>query len=274
MKCSIWISCMLFCFANTFAQPREQLLCVAKEAQELGNYSLAAQLYNRIIFFNKDSSIQNEYFQLANCYYMLHKYDEAANSYDMAYSNHSEDSIRKESLFKKLICLMQLEKYDLALVDLYNFPELNTRFEKNRYRFYEASIYLMKGNVEQSLQLYDSLFKSNINQEKYQVLKKNFMRKNRMKPNTAKYLSYVLPGLGQLYMKDYKNALNSFILVSGFVTLFYYNSLQVSAISSYLGIIPWLQRYYKGGAERCYINAVQKKQHQREYFLKKVVEIL
>ncbi len=75
-----------------------------------------------------------------------------------------------------------------------------------------------------------------------------FAKKQPKNPKKAKLLSTFLPGTGQLYGNDPKNALNSFLVNAGFALWFTSSFIKQDFISAFpIGLLGW--RYYQGGRE-------------------------
>ena len=72
-----------------------------------------------------------------------------------------------------------------------------------------------------------------------------------------------LPGLGQFYAGDIKNGINSLVINALFVGLFTYSFVTISPIDAYFSVLPWFQRYYKGGYTKAGIIAEQKVKKRR-----------
>jgi hypothetical protein len=89
-------------------------------------------------------------------------------------------------------------------------------------------------------------------------------------PKKAKTLSAILPGLGHLYIKDYKNAANSFVLNTGLLSLSIYTTVNYGWFEGLVLILPWWQKYYVGGFERAAILAKKRNEQQRNRFMEQI----
>ena len=66
---------------------------------------------------------------------------------------------------------------------------------------------------------------------------------------TAKILSYIIPGLGQLYVKDYANSANA-VLLNAFFLYFVIDSIYSKEYTDLLAQVAVFQTYYRGNTYR------------------------
>ncbi|MDP3642038.1 MAG: hypothetical protein Q8S54_02480 [Bacteroidota bacterium] len=80
----------------------------------------------------------------------------------------------------------------------------------------------------------------------------NAIRKSekRYNPHTAWLLSLLVPGAGQLYSGEFKEAANSAALLGGLLYLTVSFAGKYSVFEAIAVVLPWFQRYYMGGANK------------------------
>jgi hypothetical protein len=86
---------------------------------------------------------------------------------------------------------------------------------------------------------------------------------SKISPKKAKVLSMIMPGLGQLYVGDVKNGLNSFLLSTGLLALGLRSAFINNPLDAAIATLPWFQRYYQGGYKKAELIAVAKIQEKR-----------
>ncbi len=158
------------------------------------------------------------------------------------------------------------EKYQYALAELYSLADSMPSIYFNRKKnFYLGIAYFGNNEFSLSEKSFLGALPNNSITEAEQI--KDLFIKNkkvsRVKPKTARILSMCLPGLGQFYAGDIKNGINSLVINALFVGLFTYSFVTISPIDAYFSVLPWFQRYYKGGYTKAGIIAEQKVKKRR-----------
>jgi len=267
--CLIIISILVF--SDLKSQSMEETTFMADSFFISQDYENAADLYRRIIFFSVDSVNYRHYLKLSECLFHAGHYDEALYYYDIAYNNLDNDTLLNEISFRKTLIYILLKDYKQARRELLNIDTAQSISVQNRYNFYHGVISFREGNYTLAEAFFiaslDSLIKKDSNK-----IREIFtdLPNGKPNPNTAKWLSIIFPGLGQLYAGDIRNAVNSFILNGILGGLFVYVSLKYGLLDAGLSIFPWFQRYYFGGFKRAAQIALKKQEEKREEVLKKI----
>ena len=266
MKQSLFNLFSLLFISGAVAQTQEQTIALGMEQQQLKNYDAATAFFLRSLYFEQGSKRAFLYQQLGDCYFGYSKYEQAAYSYELGYNSESNDSIKTEIIFKKTNALLLQEKYQYALAELYSLADSMPSIYFNRKKnFYLGIAYFGNNEFALSEKSFLGALPNNSLTEAKQI--KNLFIKNkkvsRVKPKTARILSMCLPGLGQFYAGDIKNGINSLVINALFVGLFTYSFVTISPIDAYFSVLPWFQRYYKGGYTKAGIIAEQKVKKRR-----------
>lgn len=219
------------------------------ECSDRGDYGTAIEAYGRALFFSPDSAMTGVFTRLGECEELSGNYERAALAYQRAAESTYSDSLRIERTFDKTRCGLEMGQWLEALGDLYSLPDSLPLIQDRRREFYFGVIYfglqeyqtcathftacLEPGSQGDSL-LIDSLLTDNPMMQ-------------RPIPKRAKALSIIVPGLGQLYAGDYRNAANSFILSSALITLAVYVGARYGLVNAFFTVMPWYQRYFTGG---------------------------
>lgn len=93
----------------------------------------------------------------------------------------------------------------------------------------------------------------------------------KVKPNLAMWMSVFVPGSGQILYGNWKDGLNSMALTTALVGLYFNYVIEFSLVEGYLVVLPWFQRYHKGGYMKAKQTALNK---QEEYRAKAYAEML
>ncbi|MEM7367171.1 MAG: hypothetical protein AAF587_01150 [Bacteroidota bacterium] len=235
------------------AQTLQQTLAFAQEQYEAKEYEGAIKAYRRVLFFGINQAGNEVFEPLANCYLATGN-AQAAHSYlDLAYANEHNDSLRNELLFKKATAFMLEGQYQYAKVELFNL-DAETGYFLRKQAFYQGIIAFQQADFDQA----ESYFLGMIDPSETEIIAaiENIFQQNhrlkRFNPNKVRIMSAVLPGLGQLYCGEYKDAINSLLLVGGLGVLFGYTTVNLSLVDALVSIFPWYQRYFVGGYRRAY----------------------
>lgn len=245
------------------AQDSKQLTAFAREQMTAGNYQVAENVLNRVLFFDNGNNHLQLFTLLGECTYQIGDYQTARNYYDLAATNVLSDSLRAEYAFMKVLCDLHSGNYEEARVELYSLEEfLNTDQSRNYY--------LLSGIISYHLEEYDDARQNFLlcceDYQKDQLLDyfdKVKKTERRYRPGIARIMSILIPGSGQIYAGDYKNGINSFLLISGLAFTGALLAQNISIIDSAIIVLPWFQRYYQGGFERAY-KLTQQKQHEEK----------
>ena len=261
---------------QTVAQSFEETINFADKQFILENYQLAVKEYQRALFFSKGEKVDYLYRQIAHSFFANKQFDQSAYFFELSFNTAKQDSIKYEILFNKVQCYLLSKKYDRAVIELVNLPENLNKYFNDKRNFYFAVTYFGLENYKDSETHFLKLIAEN-EIETRGIIKKLFnKKKNLYKPNpkTAKTLSIILPGAGQMYAGDAKNSINSLLLTGGFVALGIFMAQEYTYLDAILTSLPWFMRYHKGGYSRAYNIALKKRAMRRNITYKKVLETI
>lgn len=263
------ISKCVFC-AFLHAQTVEQTYSDGYVALQKNDITTATKLLQRAAFFAGDSLKICAQIALADCFVIRGEYTKAQSFYDMAFLQTPTDSQQHEIIFRKASCYILASNPAQALEVLDRLPfEMYTQ----RLSFYKGIAWYKMAQFDSSKYYFarSALPQARDSLEKiFQQLSKI----NRLSPKKAKTLSILLPGLGQLYTKDYKNAINSFLLNGTLVSLGVVSYIHYSLFDALLFAGPWWWRYYAGGFKKAEIIAANKLQKDRNQVLDRIVDTI
>ncbi len=272
-KLLLSIICSLL-LGNAVAQSLEQTEAIADRFMQQGEYYAAAKYYSRVFFFAPKPELHRLYAKLGDAYFGKREFDRAYAHYDNAQKLEKNDTLKSEWFLRKVSALVMQQKFKLALLEILNYRGRFTPLQKKKAEFLKATVYF----GQEKFDLAKEHFKSVVPQDTllHKSIDSLFMKKNiyRPDPKTAMWLSVVMPGLGQLYAGDVKNAVNSFLLNGTLFYLFVRDAYRFTFFESFIVFYPWIQRYYQGGFERAERIARKKQKEKRAGVYRKLYKML
>jgi len=198
-------------------------------------------LISRAAYFNPELLSAQSCFTLGDTLFFQSKFEVADIYYSKAYDLVSADSVNDGMLIKMAGSAYFIKKYETSLKYLKKCEDKYS-YNYNYYMFLDLW----------SLRNYDSclfyLQKLIPDSKYYHTLNKKVKHIDHISPIKALVMSLFLPGLGQAYAHDYKNAINSVALNSVFVYAMIRTFNSYSWPEVVMGVLPWWERYYRGGA--------------------------
>ncbi len=271
MKTYLIIIISLFSFYGLYSQDINQTLEIANKNYFEKNYNSALKSYRRVQYFDTNNVNYHIFSKIADCYYYENKFEDALFYYDLAFNFEINDSLKKEYSFKKILIYTLQKNIFFANRELLSLDDtLSIYFYKQKefylgiINFEQDSINISKNNFKNCIEdtikklIIDSLY--------------NSVNLKHPKPKIAYYLSF-FPGAGQLYLGNYKDAANSFLLSATFMTLFLYTSFNYSIIDAVISVMPYFYRYYVGGINKSKNFAETKKKDKKQKLLNNILKV-
>jgi len=254
----------------SIAQDLSETFRFGKEQFNFGNSNSAAIAFERVLFFSEDSFQVESLNYLGEIELRNAQPEKAANYFQRAYNLALDRNKQVELLLKKCASLLEASEIDLALIDLFSIEdEVPDSLRKIKY-FLQGIAHFSRMSFTESHQSFLlSLDATEFNKKnKIDSLFVALEAIKGPKPKTAKVLSIILPGLGQLYAGDIKNGINSFLLTGGLIALGINTAINLTLLDALMSVAPWFQRYYLGGYNRAEKIAADKfKEKQNRVFL-------
>jgi hypothetical protein len=271
----LWL--MIFSFQLQIrSQNLEQTIKFADKQFELQNYQLAVKEYQRALFFAQGKQLDYLYQQIAHSYFVNKQFEQAIYFYELSYKTAINDSVKYERIFNKSQCYLISGDYNHSIYELMNLPDSLSTYFRDRKKFYFALSYFGLEDFKKSESYFLSLLPENEQAGRDEISKLFRQKKNlyRPNPNTAKTLSIILPGSGQMYAGDVKNSLNSLLLTGSFVMLGIVMTQEYSVLDAVLTALSWFTRYHKGGYLSAKKIAQEKRAIRRDKSYKKLLKII
>lgn len=278
VKFKIFIAVISFflLFNSGVSQNLDHTFAYAHKQLEMENYKNAISAYRRVLFFDSTQKFTSKSnYHVASCYKKTGEINKAHYFYDLAYNSTHDDSLKNDIILNKSFLYIIQQRPDYAMMELASLDnDLHPHFQRQA-TFYHGII-AFRNNRFKEAEKYFSSITDNQNKAKQNKLDSLFIQiedVNKKNPTLAKYLSLIIPGLGQLYAGYYEEAANSFLLSAGFWSLYFYTATKYSLFDAILSIYPWFHRYYLGGFNRAEDLLKQKKQEQRNRILNDILEL-
>ena len=233
----------------SFSQTAEQTLAYAQWNYSKNNFAASVESCERVIYFdNKKKVLASAYLQLANSFLKQNYLDSAVENFSkVKWYADPQDSIALEAEFGKIACHILRNDPHFAMMSLMDMKGDMPLFFQRKKIFYKAVIFFKINKFSSSERGFIEL----LNNADTVEVKKIFTDLNetlrKVKPRKARILSMIVPGAGQLYLGDYKNAVNSFLLNAAIITAGVHFATVYTVADAYLFTANWFWRYYKGG---------------------------
>lgn len=217
-------------------------------------HEAALETYLRIIFFDTEELYTQEaLLQTANLYTEQGRYGDAAIYYERA-ARYLPTADAYDLYLQRVRCLLADQRYTDAyeeLLYLQDLTEPDTASGRERV-WLEATALFGLQDYDGAFGMYETLLNEGQTDEKKKLgdVRRKLTRANRKSETLAFYMSTILPGTGQLYAHDYRNAINSLLLSGGFMALGIHSGIQYGIVNSLLVVLPWWGRYHIGGMQR------------------------
>jgi len=262
--------------ARIQAQTLDETYAFANSLFESNNYAFALKTYERVLFFDKSAQYQSDcYYQLGECNLVLGNYQNAENYYDLAYHNVSDDSLKNEIIFRKVISLLLLQRYNDGLIELFQLGNNLNKEQLQRKQFYLGIAYFGKEQFDKSFDIFKTLVENDSTAlTELDILQNKSQKIEKINPKTARILSMIIPGAGQMYAGDFKSGLNSMALTGGIAVFMLVVAINYSFFDAFLSVSPWFTRYYMGGYEGAEKIAIQKKKEKQTEVYQNVLQVI
>ncbi len=251
------------------------ILLAADSLFSSGEFELAITEYKRYLCYETQDAVNPQTWKnLAMCLREIGESSKALQAIESAISLASDAEQRAGFTLDKALILMtsgNLSHAELILIRLTlrpDAPEIT-----NLARWWLAVNRILQGKWTEASSVFSELAQSLglTEEEKTREtieLFAAFAKKQPKNPKKAKLLSTILPGTGQLYGKDTKNAFNSFLVNAGFA-LYLTSSVLKHDFSGALPIALLGWRYYQGGRQNAeqgvvLFNAKQRKNQSEQ----------
>ncbi|TSA38303.1 MAG: tetratricopeptide repeat protein [Porphyromonadaceae bacterium] len=239
-----------------------------------GHLNEALPAYQRTAFFIRptvDAEVLN---RIADCFYSGGDLEKALEFYDHSYFAQTNDSIKKEVLFRKSACYLRSHNYNFALMELLSLEDsLSPGLEKKR-NFYLGMTWFGLEDFSKAGSYFEKAAEDSMSQQKIKAIFADIRHFYLPNPKLASWLSIILPGAGQIYSGEIWSGINSLLLTGFFVGLGFYIVSVSSPVDALFTALPWFQRYYQGGFQHAADFAKNKRTENRSKIFNEVLAVI
>lgn len=261
------VSCLLW-VGPVGAQSTLPPMQLAETAFAAGETQLALYYYNRVAYEQNGEHHAHVLMRIGQCRLLLADYGTAARFFDQVYFNTHDDSIKTEAVLLKVRALLGENAAGLALVELLDLDEPVHQSQYLRYYFLRGVCFYELAQFESARQSFLAVVTDTNALNSHFAKPKKFHRPN---STTAMVLSALLPGAGQLYAGEQREALNSLLINSVFIFYSIRIGQLYTPIDALISVIPWFQRYYAGGYNKASLLGYEKMLIRRQQYLREIM---
>ncbi|MEO0897880.1 MAG: hypothetical protein AAFY71_15845 [Bacteroidota bacterium] len=262
---------------RAWSQSLQESFELAAHYVQISQFELAAETYERILFFDQNNTYRSRCFdQLAGCYIALGEWEKALTQLNFAYYQQTTQKGRNQIQFRLIVTYLLSGKPQSAKEEILILEDDLSEEETDRFHYYAGITYFSLEDFANS----KAHFEAYLGEESTPLrdeLDNIFLRNekvSRINPKRARRMSQFLPGLGQAYAGNAKDAINSLLLTGGLLTLTVYVGINVSIFDAILAVWPWFYRYYQGGYKRSELMAFNKKERKRAEIYQELLQLL
>jgi len=256
------------------AQNIDQIKQFADAQMESRNYKTALLEYQRVMFFDTDNRYTGVFSKIASIYYNANEYENAITYYNYAWRTEQNDSLKMELAFKKVLCNFKQSSYLLALYDLFDMPDQLTTYFFLKKNLYLGICYFGLTEYKNSLTHFAELVDST-EMVQLEELFSDFNRfREKYRPGKVELMSYLFPGLGQIYTGEFMSGINSFLLLGGITGYALIVARNYGFIDGAFVLLSWFYRYYSGGVQKAGQHATNRIDHKKEQVYNQVLKIV
>ncbi len=260
----------------------DPVLETARSLQAAGNAEGAVTEYMRYLFFHPTGEkLSDVYFSLGKAYLDLNQWESAKDAWRQSVKLAANDSLKNARRISLAIQSLAHRNYSLAVLELLKVSSFGRQPQLRRKALFYlgvAELYLLE--FDQAGTAFQAFFRGDSSQkgkETWAKVEALLQRGEAIRPKSqilARWLSTFLPGLGQLYAGDLKNALNALalngVLGYGVGRAF----LEKDYIDAILEGGFLFQRYYMGNRFRAAQIARTRPQKKQRQIAKQILEVL
>ncbi len=241
---------------------------------ENGQYKAAIKEYQRYLFMSENEDIEI-LLKVAHGLFEMNNHELSLQYYEKIYYLTDNPEIKFECRLKEVIYRIDRKEYNKALVLLYSVNSGYYGLHPQIIDLLFAISYYGLEDFKTSEKYFLKIVASDqASENKIKEIFADNKKFHKPNPNTISLLSMIIPGLGQILSAEYKEGINSFILVESIGVAAVIVGIRYSVWDAVFSIVPWYQRYLLGGSDKAEKLAIKRRAHNRNEIYLEILEIL
>lgn len=241
------------------AQNQQKYLQQADSFFIHNNYDAAFKIYDRMWFFataNEKQILAKNYlesaFQVQQFYSCLHIIHAIKNSEKIDLEIHQK--------LQEIASYFNLQNYEECLHIIESYKEDSTVNFQTNLNYFKLLCELKLNRKDSVIQTANLLKKyASIPQQKaMDQLLENYQKAKQISPKKIHFFSLLIPGLGQIFIKDYKNAANAIALNGALIGAFLFTAQLYHWPQAALFWVFYVPHYYLGNGRSARDLTIQK----------------
>lgn len=245
---SLFLLSPVLIFCSFTASAEELPLSLGRHLAEVGNYDAAITEYKRFLFFHPNDPRTGEvHYNIGLAYRAQSLWTEAIAALRTATHYAMDRESKSEYQLTLAVTLIATKSYDLAELELIKVMLRNPSAPLHRRMlFLQTVLYIYQFRWEDA----GSVGREYTTDEHLETLFNAAVNVPQKSANVASVLSKVLPGLGHIYVGDWRDGLNALLLngAFGFLTIDAVLDEHYTDAALWVGLV--LLRYYRGNTFR------------------------
>lgn len=267
----IWISINILCFAQDLSNN----IAFANTLRVEGKIELSLKEHLRVFYLDKNNEHPSITKSIGQLFTQMGNQERALKYYNLyQFSLPFNDPSRASISFEKAKIHLSASQYQEAILELLQINKRSLS-SQNRYNYYLGLSYLFTDKYDIGIakfKLLDYLDQNDL--LAFDVINERLLKNHNINPKRARLLSVIIPGLGQTVNGQFRDGINSFVLVGG-LTYFMLDLAQVISLpNSILSFGPWIFRYYAGGIANAKNAALLKKTNRKNDLILELLQII
>lgn len=263
-------------FGGFTASAEELPLSLGRHLADQGNHDAAITEYKRFLFFHPDDPRVGEvYYNIGTAYRAENLWTEAITAFRIATHLAIDRETKSAHQLELAVTLIATKNYDLAQLELIKVKLRNPPVQLyRRTLFLQAVAYIYQFRWEEAR----NVLREYTTDKRLETLFDAAVNIPQKSANVASVLSRVLPGLGHIYVGDWRDGLNALLLngALGFLTINAVLDEHYTDAALWAGLA--FLRYYRGNTFRAEAAAaqfnLQKSQQTADALLQRLQEIV
>ncbi len=245
--CTLLIGVLLF-LSHARVAPSDDVLALADWLLEQKSYHEAITEYKRFVFFNPEGgNAAYAFHKMGLAYRLEHKWEEAVDALKASILATEDPRVADERRITLATTLMASGNYSLARLELLKVSETPLR-PGSVYFYGIASLYMSDwDDARDAFGQFYSRYADGQMTDRAEEIERVLVgvETSYKSPRLARFLSAIMPGLGQMYAGDWRDGLNALVL-NGLAIGFIANAIHRKDYRDATLISSISVRYYTG----------------------------